>query len=267
MKRLNIQKSILLLDKPSGPTSFDVVEGVSKILKVKRAGHSGTLDPRVTGLMLIALGESRKAMPVFMCLNKEYIGRMYVHGNVNKKKLRNVFKRFVGEIEQMPPVKSRVKRVIRKRRIYELEITNIEGRYISFRVLCEHGTYIRKLCHQIGEELGTGAHMTQLRRTKIDGFSVDEAISMDDLKMGERKRGFVSLEKALERVNFKKVVVCNKFIEKIRNGSPLRESWRKCIDSNIRENERIGIYDERGNIIALGVANDGQIKTDRVFNI
>jgi len=109
LKKL-LHSSVILIDKPKGPTSFDIVEKVSKFLKVSKAGHSGTLDPNGTGLLVIALGEARKAMPVLTGLDKEYIGVMKLHGDIEKEGVTRVLMSFNGVITQMPPVKSAVAR-------------------------------------------------------------------------------------------------------------------------------------------------------------
>jgi H/ACA ribonucleoprotein complex subunit 4 len=269
---MDISKSVLLLDKPSGPTSFDCVERVEKILRSGKAGHTGTLDPNVTGLLVIAVGEAKKAMPLMAGLDKEYVGKMILHRPADKKEIAAVFKKFIGEIEQLPPVKSRVARKPRKRKIYNLEILSIRDRRISFRVRCEAGTYIRKLCHDIGIDLGSGAQMTELRRTKVGEFSVDDAITLKDLEDGSRK-GFLALEDALEKIHAKKISVRPEFAEKIRNGLPVRREWTTHIDQKIKAGDHLGIF-IAGQIAAVGISRmdladmkAGSViaKTDRVF--
>ena len=257
-----LKKSVVFVDKPKGMTSFDVVEKVREILSVRKAGHTGTLDPNVTGLMMIALEEARKAVPVLMGLDKEYIGKMWLHKDVEMNDLKQAFKKFTGVIKQLPPVKSRVARVERERKIYEFEILGKNRREVEFRVFCEAGTYIRKLVHDLGVYLGVGAHMTWLRRTKIGPFSIDESVKLDELTPEHAIR----LEDVLKRLNFKNVVVKNEVVQKIRNGSPVFPEW--IIEKNYEGNEKyIGIYNEEREIIALGKPMGDKIKTDRVFLI
>lgn len=260
MKNHTLNKGIVLVDKPSGMTSFDVLEKVCKILAAKRGGHTGTLDMNVTGLMMIALEESRKAMPVLMGMDKEYAGKMLLHKDTEKKKIEKTFKKFTGVILQKPPVKSRVARVERKRRIHSLEILKIKGKEIEFRVLCEAGTYIRKLVHDMGEETGTGAHMTGLRRTKVGPFSLKEAVLLDKIS----KKDVIPLERILERIKLKKIIVEDDAIPKIRNGSPVFQEWIKKKDK-AGEKETVGIFSPNNEIIALGKKSGDKIKTDRVF--
>jgi len=224
------------------------------------AGHSGTLDPNVTGLMLIALGESRKAMPVLMGMDKEYEGKMWLHRDIERKTIEKMFKKFVGEIVQKPPVRSRVARVERKRKIHSLRILKIKGREVAFEVRCEAGTYIRKLVHDIGEELGCGAHMIELRRTKIGPFSIKESVELENVD----KSKIIKLEDILERIKLKKIIVKDEGIRKIRNGSPVFKEWITKRE-RAKENEIVGIFDKSGEIIALGKPSGEEIKTERVF--
>jgi H/ACA ribonucleoprotein complex subunit 4 len=260
MRNQILKKGVVLVDKPKGMTSFDVVEKVCETLGAKKAGHTGTLDPNVTGLMLIALEESRKAMPVLMGMEKGYEGKMLLHKETGKEKIEKTFKKFTGEIVQKPPVKSRVARVERKRRIYSLGVLGIKGREIEFKVKCEAGTYIRKLVHDIGESLRTGAHMTGLRRTKIGPFLSKEAVSLSKLS----GKNVIPLERVLERIELKKITVKDQAIPKIRNGSPVFPDWITKKEK-AKENEIVGIFDKSGKIIALGKPSGEKIKTDRVF--
>jgi len=255
-------RGVVLLDKPGNLTSMECVERVKEILQVERTGHSGTLDPKVTGIMLIALSEARKAMPVLIGLRKEYEGTMHIHGDVHKKRIRRTVRDFVGRITQIPPVRSAVVRKAREREIYSFEILRIDGRDLHFRVECESGTYIRKLCHDFGEKLGVGAHMTELRRTKINGFSEKECVSLERLG----KKDVVPLERILERIGLKRVIVKKESLDRIRNGMPVKGDDIVKTDK-LTENECIGIYC-RSEIVALGLVRDSKepvIKTDRVF--
>jgi H/ACA ribonucleoprotein complex subunit 4 len=260
MKSQILKKGVVLVDKPKGMTSYDVVERVGQKLGIEKAGHTGTLDPNVTGLMLIALGESRKAMPVLMGMDKEYEGEMWLHGDVGKKNIEKAFRKFTGEIVQKPPVRSRVARVERKRRIYSLKMLKVKEKEINFQVRCEAGTYVRKLVHDMGQQMGCGAHMTELRRTKIGPFVIGEAVSLS----GVSEKSIIPLEKILERIRLKKIIVKDEALPKIRNGSPIFPEWVKKKERT-KENEMVGIFDKNKIIIALGRTSGDKIKTERVF--
>jgi len=121
----------------------------------------------VTGILPIALENATKAMSVLMGLDKEYVGVMHLHKDFNENLLKDAVLNFIGKIKQIPPVKSAVRRVERERIIYFFDIVEKEGKDVLFKVGCEAGTYVRKLCHDIGQFLKIGAHLTELRRTKV----------------------------------------------------------------------------------------------------
>lgn len=186
------------IDKPRGPTSHEVAAWVKAILGVHTAGHAGSLDPKVTGLLPTLLGKATLAVPALRLSGKEYICHLKLHRAMPPQKLvRQVCEEFTGPIYQMPPIKSAVKRVIRVRTIYYLEVLEIEGTSVLFRVGCEAGTYIRKLCHDIGLALGCGGHMQGgLRRTKAGPFTEKTLITLHELKdayVSGRKTGGTSL--------------------------------------------------------------------------
>ena len=178
----HIKKGIVNLDKPAGPTSQQVTSWVKNILKVKKAGHSGTLDPKVTGVFPIGIEDSTKIIHTVLPSRKEYVAFLRLHSEVKESKLQETLDYFQGELFQRPPLKSSVKRKLRKRTIYEIELIESEGQNILIRINCEAGTYIRKLCHDIGLVLGTGAHMQELRRTKAGPFDESSIVKLHDLK-------------------------------------------------------------------------------------
>ena len=178
-------KGAIIIDKDAGPTSHMVSDMVKEILPVKKCGHSGTLDPQVTGVLLVGLGRATRLMEYMLTSNKEYICLCFFHKPVSDDDLKKVFTAFEGEIDQLPPVVSAVKREKRKRTIYELEILGSEqnNQYVLFRVSCQHGTYIRKLCTDMGSYLRVNAKMVELRRTKAGPLhETNGAISLDKLR-------------------------------------------------------------------------------------
>jgi len=246
-------KHAVFVDKPSGISTKDCLYKILKIYKIRFAGYTGILDPKVSGMVLFLLDDARKAMPLLMGLNKTYEGIMYLHSDVEKKRVEEVCKKFEGKIKQIPPARSRVARKERERDIMSLDIEKIEGRNVWMKVQCEAGTYIRKLMHDIGQDLGCGAHMKFLRRTAISGFS--EMVKLEELEKNPEKY-LASLEDVLEKVGIKKVFVEKEDLEKIKHGQPL--------EKQVKEDGQIGIYFEN-QIIALGTAQKDKIKIDRVF--
>jgi H/ACA ribonucleoprotein complex subunit 4 len=165
---------IINIDKPSGPTSFDVSDFVRKKLNLKKTSHFGTLDPKVTGVLPIALNRACKLTGFFIGKNKEYNGIMRFHEEIKLEKLKNAIKeKFLGNIIQLPPVKSRVKRIERQREVFKFEILEKDEKDFLFRIEVQGGTYIRKLISDLGDYLGIGAHMLELRRTRAGIFEED----------------------------------------------------------------------------------------------
>ena len=206
----------ILVDKPAGPTSHDVVDNVRKQFAIKKAGHAGTLDPAATGLLLVLLGRGTKLSERLMSDDKGYSGIMKFGETTNSydadgellaslpvppmtlDELNSTADTFVGDLMQTPPMVSAVKKdgvplyklarkgieVERKPRlihIYSFRFTNYEEPFGSFRVACTKGTYVRSLAHDLGEKLGCGAHLATLRRVVSGKFDVQDAIQYEDL--------------------------------------------------------------------------------------
>jgi H/ACA ribonucleoprotein complex subunit 4 len=268
-----ITRSIVIINKPRGSTSREVVDQVKKILGCKKAGHVGTLDSNATGVLVVALNESIKAVPVLMGVDKEYEGIMYLHKDVDLERLGKVIKeKFVGEIIQTPPVKSRVARKPRKRIVYNFEILEKNGKNIRFKTKVQAGTYIRKLVSDIGEFLQIGAHLKELKRTKVGQFSIEDSHSLEEVKAKKSLgRILIPLENAIPHV--KRVYIKDSSIPKILYGSPIFSSDITKASNNVKSGEIITVFSNDGKIIALGIsktndlrkAKGSVIKTDRIF--
>ena len=205
----------LLIDKPLEWTSFDVVRKIRNLIKIKKVGHAGTLDPLATGLLIVCTGKFTKKINEYMSQEKEYTGTITLgavtptydleskpenfkpYHSITKDQITEATKKFTGEILQTPPIHSAIKQngkpvylmarkgidVVlepRKITIKEFEITSIEIPVVSFKVVCTTGTYIRSLANDFGAELGCGGYLSKLRRTRIGNFNVEDAISIDE---------------------------------------------------------------------------------------
>ena len=179
MKEL-LEFSIINLDKPSGPPSFSITKYVRDSLGLRKASHLGTLDPAVTGVLPIALNRACRLMEYLMHRNKVYVGIMRVHGEVSLVDLKKAMKKFTGKIIQLPPLRSRVKRAERVREVKKFKIIERDGKNVLFFADVQAGTYIRTLCDSVGKELGTGAHMLELRREKAAIFDESEIYNLYD---------------------------------------------------------------------------------------
>jgi len=160
---------MIVIDKPRGPSSHQVTAWVGTMLGC-HVGHSGTLDPGVSGVLLVMLGNAVRLAPHLLAHDKEYVCLMRLHGDVPKERLEEIVGEFTGKLYQRPPRKSAVKRSLRIRSIHRIAILSHEGRLVLFRVHCDAGTYIRSLCHHMGLALGVGAHMQELRRVRSGPF-------------------------------------------------------------------------------------------------
>jgi H/ACA ribonucleoprotein complex subunit 4 len=185
-----LEFSIINIDKPTGPTSFDTDTVIKDLIGANKTSHFGTLDPMVTGVLPVALNRACRLMNYFIGHKKEYTGIMHIHEDISADKLKEQMNNFLGKITQLPPVKSRVKRQEREREIYSFEILEKHDKDILFKTEVEAGTYIRKLIHDLGEKIN-GAHMTELRRTKASIFQEKDSITIFQLKeaVEEYKKG------------------------------------------------------------------------------
>ena len=167
---------VVNLDKPVGPSAHQVSAWARDAAGVDRAAHAGTLDPKVTGCLPILLGDATRVAQVFLEGTKEYLAVLELHGPVPAD-LDAVVSAFEGEIYQKPPRKSAVTRRLRTRTIHDLDVLETHDRQALLRIRCESGTYVRKLCHDLGLAAGTGAHMGHLRRTATDPFDDTDLVS------------------------------------------------------------------------------------------
>ena len=175
-----LEFGVLNLDKPPGPSAHQVAAWVRDLAAVEQAAHAGTLDPKVTGCLPMLLGDATRMAQVFDDSKKEYIAVLELHDRVQRNDLERVASEFEGEIYQKPPKKSAVVRRLRTREILALDVLELQERQALLRVRCESGTYIRKLCHDIGLALGTGAHMGDLRRVGTDPFDDRDLATLHD---------------------------------------------------------------------------------------
>ena len=263
---LYLRYGFIVIDKPRGPTSHEVAAWVKRILNLDRAGHSGTLDPGVSGVLPVALGESTKAMPAINTLDKEYIMVMKLHGDVDDDKLRAILKEFTGAIYQRPPLRSAVKRQVRVKHVYELELLERDGRYVLIRMNVESGTYARKLAYDIGEVLGVGANMRELRRVRVGCFTEKEAVKLQDLKdaytlykeygVEDLLRTYVKPVEYMVR-HLPKVWIRDSAVDAICHGAALAVPGIVKLTNNVKKGSLTAIMTLKNELVALGYAEMG----------
>lgn len=254
---------IVNLDKPKGPTSHQVSDFVKKILGVNKAGHSGTLDPQVSGVQPIALGKATRIAEFLLTSPKEYVGIMHLHKPVEKEEVQKAVRNFVGKIQQLPPLKSAVKRQLRTREIYQFEILEQSGQEVLFRVKCQAGTYIRKLIFDLGKAIGIGAHMAELRRTQAGPFTEkDNLITLNDLNdafyfyQKEQNGKFLMyciqpIENAIR--DFPKCWVLDTAVTSLSHGRDLAVPGISRLE-NFRKGELVAVFDPGDRLVAMGEA-------------
>ena len=255
-----LEYGLILVDKPPGPTSHEVVAWTKRILHIPKIGHSGTLDPQVSGVLPLGLGEGTKALGVLLLGPKEYHALGRLHSLPSKEKLKQILELFRGEIFQKPPQRSAVLRQTRTRTVYELELLEQKERLILLRVLCEAGTYIRKLYYDMGEILGPGGSMIELRRSRVHQFSEDNLVTMhqladayatwkengDDSKLSKM---ILPIEHALSEI--KSVVIRDSAIDSLCHGAQLAIPGVLEISPGLNQGDLVAIYSQKGEVVAL----------------
>ncbi|MDI6721368.1 MAG: RNA-guided pseudouridylation complex pseudouridine synthase subunit Cbf5 [Candidatus Aenigmarchaeota archaeon] len=277
-----LHNGIIILDKWQGPTSRDVTSIVKKMFGLNKAGHCGTLDPHVSGILVICLENACKIMPALQHLEKEYVGIMRLHNDVNEKELRKIVSEFTGKIRQKPPVRSAVARKERVREVYDFNITEISGRNVLFRIKCEAGMYVRKLCHDIGLKIG-GSHMSELRRVEAGSFDEGRAVRMHDIAdayMGWKEGGDESIRDFILPVeagieHLKKVIIKDSAVYAVASGSPLYTGGVSRAEMGIMKNDLTAVMTLKGELVSIGKAQMPSedmmkskgiaVKTDRVI--
>lgn len=250
---------VINLDKPAGPSSHEVTAWTKRILGVGHAGHGGTLDPKVTGVLPVALEDATKVVQALLLSGKEYICVMRLHSEISENRLKPVLDDFQGVIYQRPPLRASVKHQLRTRRIYYLDFLEMEVKNVLFRVGCEGGTYIRKLCYDLGEALGTGAHMQELRRTRSGPFTEEVGlVNLYDVSyyqnLWKEKNDEIALrkfifpmEKALELLP--KVYVRDSAVDALCHGANLAAPGVVSLEDDIKRGDVVAVFTQKGEAV------------------
>jgi len=278
---MDLNDSVVIIDKPSGHTSHEITSFVKKITGSKRSGHAGTLDPNVTGVLPVALGKATKLLRYIAGKDKVYVGIAKFRKILSKEEIEKLFSEFTGEISQIPPKKSAVRRKKRKRKVYYLKLLEVKGHLALFETKVDAGTYIRTLCTDMGKKVG-GARMEELRRTAVGNIKEEKAVTMqsliDAMWLLKNKEDDSLLKKMLyspdEFVSFKKITVKDNAASALKQGAQLTVPGIISFDKKIEKGERVSIYSE-DKFIGVGVSQiDGKdfekmkkgiaVKTERI---
>ncbi|MBQ2670755.1 MAG: tRNA pseudouridine(55) synthase TruB [Clostridia bacterium] len=285
---------IIIVDKPQGKTSHDIVYAIRRLTGIKKVGHTGTLDPMATGVLPICIGSATKVSDMLTLSDKAYTAE-FVLGkttdtldaegevltetevNVTGDEICAAIMSFVGEIEQIPPMYSAIKqngkklyelarqgieveRKPRKVTINSIDILEINGNSVTIDVSCSKGTYIRTLCADIGEKLGVGAYMTKLRRTKTGIFDISESHTLEELgtlkkETGTLKQVLITVDKLF--YEYPEIILNEKQKKSVTNG--VRMTYKG------RENQVYRVYDENKNFLCISKIIDGKLTLEKSF--
>ncbi|MEG1255180.1 tRNA pseudouridine(55) synthase TruB [Clostridium sp.] len=285
---------VLNINKPLGITSFDVVRKVKRLSKGKKVGHGGTLDPEASGVLPVCIGRATKAIEFIMEDTKEYIAKVKLgvvtdtydregkvlrenEVSVTNDEIIKVIEKFVGNIDQVPPMYSALKqngkklyelaregkevyREPRKITIYSIDILTIESPIVEIKVSCSKGTYIRSLCYDIGEELGCGGMMWGLERTSTGPFSISGSVNLKDLTEENIENHIISLEDVFSK--FPKLVVNEKFEKLILNGVMIND---KTLLNQLEKFCNYAVYNSSNKLIGIGAETDAGFKLIKLF--
>jgi len=261
-----LRYGILNLDKPSNPSSHEVVAWIKRMLEVEKTGHSGTLDPKVTGNLLVCIDRATRLVKSQQSAGKEYVAVVKFHGAVSKKKFEMGLAKLTGALYQRPPLISAVKRQLRIRTIYKSQMIEYdEERHLGvFWVSCEAGTYIRTLCVHLGYLLGVGGHMAELRRVRSGCLGErDNMVTMHDVmdamwlykNQGDEtylRRVVMPLEKLL--ITLKKVIVKDSAVNAVCYGAKLMLPGVLRFSHGIELGEQVVLVSTKGEAIAIAHA-------------
>ncbi|EHK2405633.1 tRNA pseudouridine(55) synthase TruB [Clostridium perfringens] len=288
---------VINIYKNTGMTSFDVVAMVRRVAKMKKVGHTGTLDPAASGVLPVCLGKATKIIDYIMENKKVYrvnlklgmvtdtydlegeVLREEDASHITKDEILNCINTFLGTIDQVPPMYSALKqngvrlyelarqgievhREARKITIYSIENIKIESNdNIQMDVYCSKGTYIRSLCYDIGEKLNVGATMTALERIQNGPFTKEEAINIEDLTEELLEKHIISIEKALD--SFEKITVNEKFGNLLRNGVKVFDN--RMYSEEVEFNKLYRVYEDNGVFLGLGKRDEKGFKLEKLL--
>ncbi len=284
---------IIILDKPVGKTSHDMVYAMRKLTGVKKVGHTGTLDPMAAGVLPMCIGNATKAADMLTLSDKEYIAELVLgmttdtqdadgevltecEVNCGEDEIRDAVTGFAGEIEQIPPMYSAIKRngkklyelarkgieVERKSRkvtINSIKILEINGERVTIDVSCSKGTYIRTLCEDIGIRLHTGAYMNTLRRVKTGPFTIDESHTLKELREMKDNGCLEDVIIPVDRMfmEYPEIILNRKQVKSVTNG--VRMTY------NGKEGQSYRVYDENKRFLCISKIVDGKLKLEKSF--
>jgi tRNA pseudouridine55 synthase len=290
-----LMNGILVIDKPEGWTSHDVVAKCRKILKTRRIGHTGTLDPFATGVLVLLVGKATRLAQFLSKNEKEYIAEVSfgfetetgdktgkikentrcTDFRIKKERIRETLNAFLGEIEQIPPMFSakkvqgkklyefarkqiEIERKPVKIKIYGIDLLKIEEKSITLRIVCSSGTYVRTFAEDIGKKLGVGAHLSALRRMRVGKFDLSKAVTPEKLEEICRQSKLNDFLFPMNEIplEFPKLILDKSNVDRVKNGASLRIETHK----NSADGDMVCLLDVQKNLVAIGKISHGLIQ-------
>lgn len=251
----------VVIDKPSGPSSHQVSAYTAEILGVSKAGHLGTLDPNVSGVLPVLLGRATPAAK-YLQHGKEYVGIIRFDKEISKRQVEDAFSLFTGEIIQTPPPGAAVARRPRKRKVYSLKLLELQKREVLFHVRCEAGTYIRVLAIDVGKHIGNAAVLEELRRTKVGDWGEEKAITLQDISdahwLWKEKGDETLLRKHVlpieAAINLKKAYLSDSAVDAVCSGAQAMAPGIAAADEGIRIDDPVATLTLKEELVAFGEA-------------
>ncbi len=279
----NLSNGLVLIDKPAGVKSHEVSVDIKKFMKRSKAGHSGTLDPDVTGVLPVGIDNATKVLQALKHAGKEYKGTMNLSEEFSREKIEEVAEDFIGTVKQTPPEISAVKREEREREVYGIEIIKVEGGKVDFVIECERGFYVRVFCRQFGEKLGCDGELDSLRRTKVGLFEDDQCVKPEELReqfqlysdgKDHRLDQYVRPVEAGVK-HLKKVLLKDTAVSPVCHGADLGTMGISKLQEDIEKGETVALLTLKGELVAIGEAlmeseemlegKDTAVELQRVF--
>lgn len=258
-----VRLGTIVLDKPAGPSSHQVAAWVRDIFGARKAGHGGTLDPNVTGVLPIGLNDATKALAQLKDQDKAYVGVIELHESVDQEALEAAVATFTGAVDQLPPSRSAVKRRTRTRQVHAFDVLEFDGRRALVEVDCEGGTYVRRLATDLGKQLGVRAHLAELRRTRSAFLTEAQAINLHAVKDAWEEYQETGredwLREAVQPVeafltHLPKILVRDTAVDAICHGAPLALPGVLQVDKTIEPGQTVLMTTGKEEAVAVGTA-------------
>jgi len=261
-----LDAGLILIDKPSGPTSHQIAAWAKDILGINHLAHGGTLDPFATGVLTLMTGRARRLTSQVLAHDKEYVGILKVGGDADMGGLRDAIHALRGEIYNVPPSESAVKVQVRTRRIRSFEVLDTVERLAAIRVACDAGTYVRTLARDLGLMINAPIKLVELRRTRSGRFTEDHCVPMEDLvdavhlwkKMGDASAMLRLVSPIDVLMNGRSgLVIKDGAVAAVTHGAPLTRPGIQAIEGDFESDDEIVLWSMKGEVVALANATRG----------